>query len=166
MSLAEILAKYKNKGALIDSNLLLLYFVCKYEPNLISSYKRTKIYTLQDYRLIDNIVSYFSKIVTTPNILTEVSNLSTQLPDSKRYDYFREFRNQVSLITESYVASSRACSNDYFSSIGLTDSAIVELAKNNYLVFTDDFRLVGLLRKTGVDAVNINHLRSLEWFGM
>lgn len=59
MSLAEILAKYKNKGALIDSNLLLLYFVGKYEPNLISSYKRTKIYTLQDYRLIDNIVSYF-----------------------------------------------------------------------------------------------------------
>jgi hypothetical protein len=35
------------------------------------------------------------------------------------------------------------------------------LAKGNYLVMTDDFRLAGYLQKEAVDVINFNHIRTL-----
>jgi len=162
----SLFSKYKDKGAIIDSNLLLLYFVGKYETRLISKYKRTRIYTVDDFLLIQRVFQYFYRVLTTPHILTEVSNLSTQLPGSSQKAYFAQFSKEVTLLEEEYIQSGTVCVEDYFPSLGLTDAAIAFLARGKYLVFTDDLRMAGILGKMAVDVVNINHLRSIRWFGI
>jgi len=46
---------------------------------------------------------------------------------------------------------------------GLTDSGIVHLVKDQYLVLTDDLNLVRYLQNQGVDVINFNHIRPLAW---
>ncbi len=54
------------------------------------------------------------------------------------------------------------CQSDRFPKLGLTDSAILHLAKDKYLVLTDDFTLCQFLQKAGIDVLNFNHIRSIE----
>jgi hypothetical protein len=60
---------------------------------------------------------------------------------------------------EEYVVSADVARHDYFSRLGLTDSGILHLVKDKFLVLTDDLRLHGILEKSGIDAINFNHLR-------
>ena len=77
----ELLQRYRGKGVLLDTNILLLYFVGAFNPEEIPRFKRTKMFTVEDHDTLVGILGYFEKIVTTPNILTEVSNLSGQLAE-------------------------------------------------------------------------------------
>src|SRR2546423_13863692 len=77
----NLFEKYKNKGILIDTNLLLLVAVGTYDVSRILTWKRTQKYTLDDYALMLRILGYFERRVTSPNILTEVDNLARQLPE-------------------------------------------------------------------------------------
>ncbi|MBI1743856.1 hypothetical protein HYR54_12440 [Candidatus Acetothermia bacterium] len=162
----SLISRYRNKGALVDSNLLLLYFIGKYEKNLITVHKRTKKYTIKDFEIVERIFHLFSKIVTTPNILTEVSNLSGQSGSLKKIKdkYFEHFKNQIETLDENYIQSRNACQVNYFASLGLTDTAILLAAKDNYLVFTDDLDFYGTLIKADIDAINFTYISALNLF--
>ena len=75
----EIFDRYQQSGILIDTNILLLYFVGSYDIQQISRFKRTKKFVVEDYKLLTRIWNSFKKIVTTPHILTEVSNWGKDL---------------------------------------------------------------------------------------
>ncbi len=157
----SLLVQYRNKGILIDTNLLLLYFVGSYDPQRIEKYKRTKNrkYFLEDFQRLVKLISYFETIVTTPNILTEVSNLTSQLPDA----YFQVFCESMTTFEETYMPSRDVCKLHHFNHFRLTDSGIIDLAPEKHLVLTDDLELYGYLAGNGVDAVNFNHIRVLNW---
>jgi len=157
----SLLTKYRSKGTLIDANLLLLYFVGCYDPQLIPRFKRTKIFTIDDFPIIERIFDYFDFVVTTPNILTEVSNLSNQLTGKTKQGYFEEFGRRLVVLEEKYSPSSLASEDPYFTSCGLTDSGVIRISAKEYLVITDDFRLSNILHSLGVDVINFNHLRVL-----
>jgi len=80
----SLLESYRKKGILVDTNILLLYFVGSVNPKRISQFKRTNQFNVDDFELLIQILGYFQKIVTTPNILTEVSNLIGQLTDPEK----------------------------------------------------------------------------------
>lgn len=162
--LKAVLLKYKTKGLLVDSNLLLLYFVGQHDPMQIGTFKRTNTYTADDYSLLRELLSLFSPIVTTPNILTEVSNLSGQMPEALKGEYFDRFRTEVRVLDEKYMRSARASESPYLARVGLTDSVIADISMNKYLVLTDDFRLSNLLQKLHIDVINFNHLRG--WYSL
>lgn len=147
---------------LVDSNLLLLYFVGLYDRERIRTFKRTysRGFTLDDFDLLQRLLMLFGKVVTTPNILTEVSNLSNQLRDDEKATYYSIFANRTSLLSEHYTESKQTCALEHFKHFGLTDSGIVGLAKGKYLVLTDDAPLVGCLQNLGIDVINFNHLKS------
>lgn len=157
--LAELVSKYQTQGVLVDANILLLYLVGGYDRKLIATFKRTQTFNIQDYDLVATFLSAFRSIVTTPNILTEVSNLSAQLPTQ----YFERFRLQIEVLNEAYVPSATASSETYFARCGLTDAGMMALAKDRFLVLTDDFRLSGLLVGMGVDCIKFNHIRTFVW---
>ncbi len=162
--LNKILLKYRRKGLIIDANLLLVYFVGKYNPQQIQRFKRTRTYTVDDYTLLVRLFDYLSPLITTPNILTEVSNLSSQLPEPIRSSYFREFKKQILILEEDYRPSNDACRNPYFHRLGLTDSVIMDIARNEHLVLTDDLVLSNLLQKLRIDVINFNHIRGFYLF--
>ena len=159
----KLLAQYRTKGILIDTNLLLLYFVGSYDLERIGKFKRTITFTLEDFQLLAMIVSYFETVVTTPNVLTEVSNLSNQLPQQVKNTYFQVFSQLTSNLQETYQPSEEICALPHFRRFGLTDSGIIDLAPEKYLVLTDDFPLANYLQSTNVDVINFNHIRTLNW---
>jgi hypothetical protein len=160
---ARLLSKYKNKGALIDSNLLLVYCVGVYDPARIARFKRTAAFTTDDFELLTHFFSFFEKIVTTPNILTEVNGFSNQLSEDLKLKYYPEFAKQITRLEEHYLPSAEISALASFDRLGLTDLGIAKLVRNKYLVLSDDLRLVIHLQNSGVDAINFNHIRTLGW---
>jgi len=158
-----LVSHYKNKGLLIDTNLLLLYFIGIFDPDRIPKFKRTMAFTVDEFWLLISFLDVFVKIVTTPNVLTEVSNLSGQLAENLRIPFYSDFANRIPLLEEHYVPSGTASSLAHFTKFGLTDSGIVHLVKDNYLVLTDDLNLVGYLQNQNIDVINFNHIRTLAW---
>ncbi len=164
----KLIERYQSKGILVDSNLLLLYFVGLYDPTMIQKFKRTRGFIPKDFVLLRVFLEKFQCIVTTPNIMSEVSNLAGQMGSPAKEEFFLAFAKQINVpgdddkLDEQYVASRQASRIEAFVKVGLTDSAIIHLAKDRFLVLTDDFRLAGMLGHLSIDAINFNHLRSLS----
>lgn len=159
----DLLNKYRPRGILVDTNLLLVYFVGRFDSSQIPRFKRTRTYSLEDFNLVAAIVESFSKMVTTPNVLTEVNSFSNQLPEALKVAYYAEFANQITKLEEHFVKSSAASSSPHFAKFGLTDSGIIELVKDQYLVMTDDLKLAYYCQQLGVAAINFNNIRVLNW---
>ncbi|MFH1860532.1 MAG: PIN domain-containing protein [bacterium] len=158
-----LLPKHKNRGIVVDANLLLVYFLGSFNPQLIPQYKRTKSYTIEDFTVLYQLIKYFDRLVTTPNILTEVSNLSTALSEPIRTEYFKKFKDMVVTLSEEVILSNKSVENKYFEKYGLTDTVIIELCQEKYLVVTDDFPLSNLLNCLSIDVINFNHIRGYRW---
>jgi hypothetical protein len=159
----DLFERYRTRGVLLDSNLLLLYVVGSHDERLIESFKRTKAFTTDDFRLLARIVHFFERVVTTPNVLTEVNGFSNQLPKWIKYDYFGTFGAKLTAMDEPFVPSAAVAATPPFRVFGLTDAAIAEVAKEQALVLSVDLDLVVHLQKNGNDAINFNNIRTLGW---
>lgn len=163
-SAQHLLRAYRNEGAIIDTNILLLYVVGRHDRKLVLEFKRTKKYDLNDYALVHKILSFFSNIIVLPNILTEVSNLLNQIGSPKREAILSSMTGHFTIWKESFIPSLDASRWKYYTQFGLTDSAIALLAEKKYLVITDDIRFSSLLQGQNIDVVNVNHLRACPGF--
>ncbi len=159
----QLLARNRNKGALIDTNLLLLLFVGSVRRDLISKFKRVSKFAVEDYDTLFNVVNYFGKIFTTPNILTEVSNLAGQLSGADRDDCFERFAATLTLLEEKYIPSATVAQSKPFKKFGITDACIAQIAGQGHLIITDDFALYHYLIGSGYDALNFYHLAPMNW---
>lgn len=158
-----LLKRYKSRGVLVDANILLLYFVGNYDRSKITQFKRTRDrYSAEDFDRLKWILSRFDRVVTTPNILSEVSNLSPNWTEPARAQYFDMFAMRMTDLSEHYVVSADAANLSCFRSVGLTDAGIMHLAMNDYLVLTDNFELYNHLSKAGIDVLNFSHLRPIN----
>lgn len=73
------------RGSLfIDTNLLLVLLIGALDLGHVERFKRTKPYTRNDDELLLAFIGEFERLITTPNILTEVSNLAGQLSEPLR----------------------------------------------------------------------------------
>jgi len=159
--IAALLDRYRNKGILIDTNIFLLYLVGLVNRERIPRFKRTAQFIPEDYDLLLQIVNGFQKVITTPNIMTEVNSLANQLGEPERSQCLIIFANLISRITEEYMESHLVANQEMFSRFGLTDCGIMYLAKDKYLVLTDDLKLSLYLKALGIDTINFNNLRDL-----
>jgi hypothetical protein len=155
-----VFEKYKFKGVLVDSNLLLLLAVGLYNPARITSFKNTQKYTADDYGLMLRILVFFERRVTTPNILTEVDNLARQLPENEHEAISAALFQLVANSFEVYTKSDTVTQTPLYAAVGLTDCVTMNSAEE-VLVLTDDFVLSNRLADIGRDALNINHIRQL-----
>jgi hypothetical protein len=156
--------RYRRKGLLLDSNLLLLLIIGAYDPDQIKKFKRTNAFTAEDYRLLADIVRSFKKKITTPSILTEVSNLLGSLPQNLLIMHYRRFGHLMELMEEQYSPSKELAKSEPFVRFGLTDTSIIQCVVGKYLVLTIDQELVVHLKRNGAAAINFNHIRRMTWF--
>jgi hypothetical protein len=157
---AGLIRRYRTKGLLVDTVLFVLLAVGSYNRRLIGNDKRLKAYLPQDLDTLIAFANLFKPLITTPNVLTEVSSLTGHLWATK---FPLEFIRYIEGTEEHYYPSKVAIKSEIFGRFGLTDSAIVEIAKGKYLVLTDDFRLAGHLEQQQIDVINFNHIRTLNW---
>lgn len=151
----------KSKGLLIDTNLLVLLVVGALNPDQISSYKRTNTYSAEDYQLLLSFVERFRLVVTTPNILTEASNLL------EGYDYRGQqalvLLERVTQVMHEVFYDSPSIMSTYpksYIKFGLSDAVIHRIAEENYLILTDDLNFCAYLQGQGLMAINFNNLRT------
>jgi hypothetical protein len=160
-SYVEVLIdRYIAKGILIDANLALLYLVGCHDKRLIGDGKYNKLskYVVDDYELLVRLKRVFKKAVTTPHVLTEVSNLTNDLPEQTKSECLKKFYETFVGIEELTIPSLKAAQRPEFHFLGLTDSALA-LVSDQYLIVTDDARLVKKLNDSNLEALNFNHLR-------
>jgi rRNA-processing protein FCF1 len=161
-SAADPATAYRREGLLIDSNLLLLLFVGLRDRNRIQKFKRTAQFTISDFERLSAFIGRFKEVVTTPSILTEVSNLLGQLPDSLKYSFYQHFAHAMKTVHEQYTPSQELSNDRAFPKFGLTDTAILQAASERCLVLTDDFRLTQYLLSQNINVINFNQLRAFE----
>jgi hypothetical protein len=155
-----LINKYKSKGILFDANLALLYLIGSYDLGLIGNgkYNRLSDYTKEDYHLLLRLKKVFKNVVTTPHVLTEVSNLANDLPESTKMNCLKKFYATFVSIDELHISSMEAAQRADFHFLGLTDSALAHVS-NQHLIVTLDGRLVKKMQESHLEALNFNHLR-------
>jgi hypothetical protein len=163
----QIFACHKGKSVLLDSNLLLVFLAGSFDPCLFGSFKRISDYTLNDYDLLVRLLSFFKTLLTTPHILTEVSNLANSLPEWLKPDWHRNIAVLIaseqdhSGLKEQWTPAIELAKMPEFAAFGITDAALAKLA-SDALVVTEDHRLSGFLQSQGIPVLNFGDLRRLQ----
>lgn len=142
-------------GLIIDTNLLLLLVIGSVDDGkYISSSKRLKSYSEEDYQIVVNYMKLFNSVYITPYIAAEVSNLI----DLKGHVRDRVFEAAQILFSEFKQAETNIkidSDSKWFIIYGLADSSMINLVKD-YTLLTNDTRMDPALYE--VNHENIVHL--------
>ena len=157
-----LIEKHRAKGVLVDTNLLVLFLVGTVNRQRILNFKRTGDFTIEDYDLLVRLISWFGKLIATPHVLSQVSDL-TDLTGDELTAVRNIFKVLVDQVEESYDASRLLVGDSAFDRFGLTDAAIATVCSRGILVLTTDVRLQVALQERDIDALNFNHIRPLGW---
>jgi hypothetical protein len=152
-----IFNQYRGKRVLLDTNLLLLFLIGSFERARIARFKRTAGFSERDFDVLAALITSFRVIVTTPHVLTEVSNLANSLPEHLKPLWSEHFALRAAALTELFEPAVEVMRQDSFLSFGLTDAAIHRVSTDT-LILTEDFRLSGYLISQGVAVLNFNEL--------
>lgn len=149
-----MIEKYRSRGLLLDSNLLLLYLVGAVDPALVGAghYNKLSDFTGEQIIILRQLILQFKRVVTTAHILTEVSNLVNTLHEKGRLRVFNAFVETLQIINEQEISSYHVARRQEFQYLGLTDSVLAELA-DKFLIISNDARMVDILRRNGIEAL-------------
>ncbi|SRR5579872_5691344 len=161
--ITALIRSHSDKGVIVDSNLLLLWCIGACDERLVASFKRTKTFSVEDYRLLAIILHQFRRVLSTPNILTEVNSFLGQLDTLYKAACFSRFAEHIGRLDERYLASGGIRRTPAFIKFGLTDAAIIRLSARGYLVMTEDLPLAAYIQHLGVPVLNFNNIRPLGW---
>lgn len=155
----ELISKYQSLGILLDTNVL-LHLIGNLDRNFVSSFTRTRQFTPDDFDTLEEFLARFSIFSTTPNVMSEISNLVDKIDGKRRAAFYALFSRVIEVLREHYIETVTISPKAWFPRIGVTDSGIIEAARGRYLVLTDDFLLTQYLAGENVDVINFNHLRT------
>ena len=160
----HLIDKFQRSGILIDTNLLLLLAVGRFDHTIIESgaFNRLAEYEISDYVLVEGLVSLFAKHLTTAHVLAEVSNWIGYLSSTREQECLSKLRTMLPTFEELHMDSFGLSTHDRFRFLGFTDTGLLTLA-SDYLVVTDDLRFAKHIHSLGLDALNINHIRPEAW---
>lgn len=154
--LLKLIQKYKRKGLLIDTSILLLYIVGSFDINLIRTFKRTQMFSENDFEIVSKFIDYFELKITTPHVLTEVSDFidNRQILQSVLKVFIESAK-------EIFLESLELSKEESFLKFGLADTSVTYSAKDRCLILTDDKPLYGFLMNSQIDAVNLDQIRAI-----
>jgi hypothetical protein len=154
---SPLLARFRGKPVILDTNVLLLYWCATFDSALVHTFKRLNSFSGGDIALLKRTLKLFPKISTTPHVLTEVSNLANSLPRWRWEDWTRYFVRQVDVVEEEWTSAQTVVRNPAIF-LGLTDAALCTLA-SSHVILTVDFPLSNYLESRKLNGLNFNHLR-------
>lgn len=145
---------HRFRGVLVDTGLMLLVAAGELAPNRIPQLPRLRGFSLEHYTRLRDYIRLFRLRITTPHILAEVSNLARQWPEPIRSQAFEHFAASWGLLQERHAAARYAVGDSAFSSLGLTDVGILQIARQRLMVLTIDRDLTGMLNQRGIHVIN------------
>jgi hypothetical protein len=153
---------------LLDSNLLLLAIIGRADVGPVGSFKRTAMFSNDDYEILGDLIARFPRLVTTPHVLSEVSNLLNNRgghSQSSRQIWatFEAVAVALNILEERHVPVQEVSQDPLFARFGLTDTALALLSGQGMLLLSVDAALVESLQRRGHLAGNFNHVRSFRF---
>lgn len=149
----------EGKTAVLDTNVLLLLLVAQTDVSLLRTFKRVQSFEASDVELLSKILSRFQSFVSTPHVLSEVSNFLDQAPLYRRSDLIQALQRYINAHAERYDAATLLANREEFALLGLADTGLISLS-HELVVITVDFRLAGKIEASGGGVINFNHARS------
>jgi hypothetical protein len=145
----------------LDTNLLLLLVVGEATGRVVG--KRLKAYTNEDLGLLYECLSGADRIVVTPNVWTEVSNIwDFGISGELRRDIQAALTNLIRGSLEIFKPSRDIVDDPDFERLGLADCVWLSALDKQTTFFTDDLTLCDAALSRGLKAVNFTHLRTFD----
>ncbi|MEC5156301.1 hypothetical protein [Chryseobacterium sp. MP_3.2] len=146
---------------LIDTNAFIILVLGLMDKKLINKHKRTSIYDISDFENLVKIIGKdFSKVIVLPNIWTEVDNLLNNFTGNYKFKYYLILKELLQKTSEKYFET-KNLENDYnLQHIGITDSVILEVAKNCDFIITGDSKLADLALANGIHVYDLIALKN------
>ena len=142
------------KNVILDTGVFILWIVGLIDEGYIKKFIKTKMFSIEDFEVLNSKISTFEKVFITPHILAEFSHQTLE-QTSFRDDYKKMVRSFLlkfskgDILEENQIDLVKIFSNDKIYYLGVADISIVESSNNNYAVITSDGRLADTLRETG-----------------
>jgi hypothetical protein len=147
------------RSVALDSNLLVLWIAGSRFPDMVGRHKRLKAYASDDLDILRRYLQGV-RIVTTPNAMTEVSNLIVYgVKEPQRSALLGALGAFCVEVEERYVATETAAALPAFTRLGVADAAWLDCVGEGVDLLTDDLALYLAAANRGLSATNFNHLR-------
>jgi hypothetical protein len=160
---AGLIKKHKARGVFVDTNLLVLLLTGLVNPNRIGTFKRTGDFELADFHLLQDLVNWFgAPLYSTPHVLSQVSDL-TDMGGRDGKLVRKLLKGLISTVDEKYDSAQQLADTTFFERLGLADASIATVCNHDILALTADFDLYITLASRGLDALNFNHVRAMQW---
>lgn len=173
-SLKEIgyfVGQRRPEGIILDTNVLVLLLIGTYDPSFIEKCGITsnQSYDCTDYDLLKKIIAYFKKIVITPQVIAELSNLSTS-SRSKMYGkdlhkYFGVVLHFLETAEENHLKISELLDKEVkiVSTFGLTDLTMLQISRDtNMPILTDDAPFYAYAISQRAPMIQFQHIKAFE----
>lgn len=144
---------------LLDAQLLVLLVVGGTSRRYIARHKRLDHYTAADFDALIGLVHPLDRLVVTPNVLSEASNLLRHIREPARTEIFGVFREFIQSTSETYVPSGAAATHPAFLRLGLADVVCLSAEVADVGLLTADNELYLAALRGGRDVLNFWHLR-------
>lgn len=152
------------KSLLLDSGPLLLLVVGLTDRSLIRKHKRTSHLSVDDFDQLWEVVDRYPRLLTTPGVLTEVSNHLDHHAEPERGLLFKVLAEVIGRLVEIHRPSEEVRADEAFPRLGLTDTGLLFLDDKPHVV-TSDGKLCQELARRGFEAVVFPSARSLSALG-
>ena len=147
------------RSVLVDSNLLFILVVGHTSRDHVGRARRTEQYSPEDFDLLQSALTDYDKVLVTPHVLAETSNLLGYLSEP----LLSKTRSTLGLMlarwNEHYAPCIDLVDAPIYLRLGVTDSALFTAASSTAALLTDDFPLYLAASTAGRDAINFTHLR-------
>jgi hypothetical protein len=145
----------------LDTNLLLLFVVGEATGRVTG--KRLKAYTDDDLNVLQTCLQGVDRLVATPNVWTEVSNIWKFGIDGDFRREIQEFLTDLIRNTLELTTPSRDVIDDPdFDRLGLTDCVWLAVLDQQTTLLTGDVALCDAALSRGLRAINFTHLRNFD----
>ena len=148
------------RSVVLDTNLLVLLVVGTLDRRLIATHKRTQKFTPEDFDMLASFLNGYPRIVVTPNVVTETSNLLQQTNEATGRRLLGLLKSMLALFAERFVPSTDAANAPGFLFLGVADSATLHNPPPDSVLLTDDLPLYLQASRLGHRAVNFTHLQA------
>ncbi len=145
---------------IIDSNSLIVLLLGFINPSLINRHRNTSIYDEQDFHILISVIKDIKKLVVLPNIWTEVDNILNRFSGSYKDQYVEKIILTIKETSEKYIESHSVENNTAFYDLGLTDTLILEHAKDCEMLITSDSKLSDYAHANGVKVFDLLELKN------
>jgi predicted nucleic acid-binding protein len=154
---------------LIDTNALIVLILGLINPDIVNKHERTSIYTREDFENLLTIIENLETLVVLPNVWTELDHLIhkgalREIKGSYKENYVIGLIQLLKITSEKYIESIKIESNlSSFYDLGLTDTLLLEFAKNCEMLITADSVLSDYAKAFGIQFYDIIEVRNCKF---